>query len=64
LVEAGLAEQEDQVRARAAEIDALHDAPDSRALRWRLGVDGEFAEERLRRREIANFLDNLPGLRG
>ena len=64
LVEAGLAEQEDQVRARAAEIDALHDAPDSRALRWRLGVDGEFAEEGLRRREIANFLDNLPGLRG
>ncbi|MDR6114717.1 MULTISPECIES: type 1 glutamine amidotransferase [unclassified Sphingomonas] len=64
LVAVGLAEQEDQVRARAAEIDALHDAPDSRALRWRLGVDGEFAEEGLRRREIANFLDNLPGLRG
>jgi GMP synthase-like glutamine amidotransferase len=63
LVEAGLARTELDVEARAAEIDALHEEPDSRALRWRLGVDGEFAEERLRRREIANFLACLPDLR-
>ncbi|WP_230482210.1 type 1 glutamine amidotransferase [Sphingomonas sp. Leaf21] len=63
LVEAGLAEHEDEVQARVAVLDALHDSPDSRALRWRLGVDGEFAEERLRRREIANFLAHLPDLR-
>ncbi|MGE7204539.1 type 1 glutamine amidotransferase [Sphingomonas sp. NPDC019816] len=63
LVEAGLADSEDDVEARARDIDALHDAPESRALHWRLGVDGEFAEERLRRREIANFLASLPDLR-
>lgn len=64
LVEAGLARCEDDVAARAADIDALHDAPDDRALHWRLGIDGEFAEERLRRREIGNFLAALPALRG
>ncbi|WP_322965440.1 type 1 glutamine amidotransferase [Sphingomonas fuzhouensis] len=64
LVEAGLAEAESDVAARAAELDALHDDPDSRPLRWQLGIDGEFAEERLRRREIANFLANLRALRG
>ena len=63
LVDAGLARSEDEVRARAAEVDALHDDPDSRALRRRLGVDGEFAEERLRWRELANFLRCLPDLR-
>lgn len=63
LVEAGLAGHEDEVENRAADLDALHDAPDSRPLRWRLGVDGEFAEERLRRREIANFLAHLSGLK-
>ncbi|WP_454278116.1 type 1 glutamine amidotransferase [Sphingomonas sp. Marseille-Q8236] len=63
LVAAGLAEREDEVQECAAVMDALHDRPASRALRWRLGVDGEFAEERLRRREIANFLAHLPQLR-
>ncbi len=63
LLEAGLADSQDDVEARARDIDALHDAPDRRALHWRLGVDGEFAEERLRRREIANFLASLPDLR-
>jgi GMP synthase (glutamine-hydrolysing) len=63
LVEAGLAECESDVEARADEIAALHDDPANRALRWRLGVDGEFAEEHLRRREIANFLEHLPYLR-
>jgi GMP synthase-like glutamine amidotransferase len=63
LIEAGLARSEDEVKARAAEIDALHDDPDSRALRWLIGVDGEFAEEQLRRRELANFLACVPSLR-
>lgn len=64
LVEAGLARTEGDVDTRAAEIEALHADPDCRALRWRLGVDGEFAEEALRRREIRNFIDHLPALRG
>lgn len=64
LVEAGLANAEGDVEAWSRDLDALHEAPDDRALRWRLGVDGEFAEERLRRREIANFLAHLSKLRG
>ncbi len=63
LVEAGLARHDGDVEAHAGDIDALHDDPDCHAIRWRLGVDGEFAEEARRRREIANFLDNLPALR-
>ncbi|MDY0959090.1 type 1 glutamine amidotransferase [Sphingomonas sp. CFBP8993] len=64
LVKSGLALRESDIEARAAEIDALHDDPDSRSLRWSLGVDGEFAEERLRRREIVNFLNHVRQQRG
>lgn len=63
LVDAGLADDQDDVLSQADEIEALHRDPASRALRWRLGVDGEFADEDGRRREIANFLENIPGLR-
>ncbi|MEH3039140.1 MAG: type 1 glutamine amidotransferase [Sphingomonas paucimobilis] len=64
LVEAGLARTESCVDVRAGEIEALHNDPDCRALHWQLGVDGEFAEEALRRREIRNFIDHLPDLGG
>jgi GMP synthase (glutamine-hydrolysing) len=60
LVEAGLAEAEDEVEERAGVIEALHHAPDRRSLRWRLGVDGELADRDGRRREIVNFLAALP----
>lgn len=63
LVEAGLANQEVDASARADELDGLHREPSSRALRWLIGVDQEFAEERLRRREIINFLLSAPDLR-
>lgn len=63
LVEAGLARSENEVDRRAEEFDALHDDPGCSALLWQLGIDGEFAEEQLRRREISNFLDSLPDLR-
>ena len=63
LVDAGLAEQEDDVARRADDLVALHRRPDDAALRWRLGVDDEFAQERRRRREILNFLRHAPGLR-
>lgn len=62
LVESGLAENEAEVRERADLLGALHDAPERRSLRWRLGVDGEFADEPGRRREIVNFLNALPML--
>ena len=63
LVEAGLAANENEVVSRADDLEALHNRPYDRALRWRLGVDGQFAEEPLRRREINNFLRNAPLLR-
>ncbi|MBB4858410.1 GMP synthase (glutamine-hydrolyzing) [Novosphingobium chloroacetimidivorans] len=62
LVEAGLAHDEDAVRAYARDIYALHRQPDDRALQWRLGIDAELAEERKRRREIINFLRHVPAL--
>ncbi|WP_394646748.1 type 1 glutamine amidotransferase [uncultured Sphingomonas sp.] len=60
LVEAGLADEEGEVDERARVLDALHDAPERRSLRWRLGVDGELAGTDARRREIGNFLRALP----
>ena len=60
LVEAGLAETPAEVEERAEVIAALHEAPERRSLRWRLGVDGELADTDARRREIANFLAALP----
>ncbi|WP_267379038.1 type 1 glutamine amidotransferase [Sphingomonas sp. GC_Shp_6] len=63
LVAAGLADAQADVNARADDLLALHRDPGSRALRWKLGVDAEFAEERWRRREIVNFLRHAPMLR-
>ncbi|MEH3123389.1 MAG: type 1 glutamine amidotransferase [Sphingomonas phyllosphaerae] len=60
LVEAGLAETQAEVKERADVIAALHETPERRSLRWRLGVDGELADTDARRREIANFLAALP----
>ncbi|PZQ58516.1 MAG: glutamine amidotransferase [Sphingomonas taxi] len=62
LVTAGLADNEAEVAERADDFDDLHRAPDKRSLRWRLGVDGEFADEHARRRELRNFLAALPDL--
>lgn len=62
LVTAGLAESRRDVDARADQIEALHRKPDERALRWLFGVDGEFADEERRRREIINFLTALPAI--
>jgi GMP synthase-like glutamine amidotransferase len=63
LVAEGLAEHEQDILARADELDALHGRPDSPALHWRIGVDRHFAEERLRRLEITNFLNHAASLR-
>ncbi|WP_121116361.1 type 1 glutamine amidotransferase [Croceibacterium ferulae] len=63
LVEAGLAGSEADVSTIAHALDGLHHDPDSRPLRWKLGVDREVAEERRRRTEITNFLDHAPGLK-
>jgi len=59
LVEAGLARDADDVEAQAALFDALHDDPDSAALRWRLGIDRELAEEPRRRTELIAFVEHL-----
>lgn len=63
LLEAGLASNDGQVHSRAEEIEALHKNPQDRTLHWRIGVDGEFAIEKRRRRELVNFLNHAPYLR-
>jgi len=64
LVEDGLADDGAGVEAQAALLDRLHRDPASPAARWALGVDDEFAVEEQRRRELLNFLECLPRLRG
>lgn len=62
LIEAGLAEQEEDVVGRSALLERLHNSPQSRSLRWMLGVNGEFADETGRRRELNNFIAALPAI--
>ena len=59
LVEGGLARDAADVEVQAELLDALHDAPDSPALHWRLGIDAEVADERRRRHEIIAFIKHL-----
>ncbi len=63
LIAAGLADGSDDVEAQATLLDRLHDEPERRSLRWRLGIDDSFAEEARRRTELRNFLAHLPRLR-
>ena len=63
LIDEGLAESTSDITAIADLLQALHRHPDRHSLWWRLGVDGELAEERRRRTEITNFLDHAPTLR-
>jgi len=62
LVKADLARSEGEVEEQARLYDALDCEPESRALQWRLGVDGELALEERRRLEITNFLAAIPSL--
>lgn len=59
LVEDGLARGPEDVEAQAALFDALHEEPGNHAVRWRLGVDAEVAEEPKRRRELVAFLRHM-----
>ncbi len=59
LIAAGLAHDEAGVERRAALLDALHDAPEDRALLWELGLDRQFADQAQRRTELGNFVDTL-----
>ncbi len=62
LVEADLARSPDDVEAYARQIDALHAEPGRRDLAWRLGLDEQVTDERLRLAEIRNFIDALTRL--
>lgn len=53
----------DDVEEQASLFDRLEASPDDLSAWWRLGVDAEYAREDRRRRELRNFLDNLPALR-
>ena len=64
LQEAKLADTDEDVEVQASLLDDLHRQPERTSRRWRLGVGAEFAQEDLRRRELRNFLDHVPRLRG
>lgn len=59
LVHAGLAREPEEVTLQAALLDGLAREPDRRDLRWRLGVDGEFAHRERRTIEVRNFIERL-----
>jgi len=59
LVEAGLADDADQVRSVADLLKRLERDPGDRAALWALGLTAEATEQDRRRRELANFLDHL-----
>jgi len=62
LVEAGLAKGRDDVEAYARQVDALHREPGRRDLAWRLGLDEQVTDERLRQTELRNFVESLARL--
>lgn len=59
LIEADLARSQDDVEAYARQVDALHREPGRRDLAWRLGLDEQVTDERLRLAEIRNFIETL-----
>ena len=59
LIEAGLARSRAEVEAYAAEVDALHRAPDLRDVAWRLGLDEQVIDKDLRLTEVRNFVEAL-----
>jgi GMP synthase-like glutamine amidotransferase len=64
LVEEGLARSCADVEGRVVWFDALQDDAGDGAARWHLGIDDEFAVEDRRRRELRNFIDAAPRLKG
>jgi GMP synthase (glutamine-hydrolysing) len=59
LVEAGLARDGEDVEAYAWQVDGLHADPTRRDLAWRLGLDEQVTDERLRQTEMRNFVEAL-----
>ena len=64
LVARGIARNKAAVERHACLLEALHMDAEDRSARWELGVDGEFALEESRRRELTNFIANISRLRG
>ncbi|WP_328598591.1 type 1 glutamine amidotransferase [Croceibacterium xixiisoli] len=60
IVRMGLAEKEADVEEHADRLQKLHISPCDRSARWMLGIDDEVADERLRRRELINFIRAVP----
>ena len=63
LQDEGLARDRDDVEAQAELFARLEQVPDDLAAQWRLGVNEEYAEQRRRRRELCNFLEEITVLR-
>ncbi|MCW6507442.1 type 1 glutamine amidotransferase [Lichenifustis flavocetrariae] len=59
LIEQGLARTWTDVEDQASLIEALGREPDRRDLAWRLGVDDQVADPRLRQTELRNFIEHL-----
>jgi GMP synthase-like glutamine amidotransferase len=63
LIGEGLARYQTDVEHQAALFDILQHDDAASSARWQLGVDDQFAVEKLRRTELWNFLSEAPNLR-
>jgi GMP synthase (glutamine-hydrolysing) len=59
LIEHGLAVDAHAVEQHAAQVEALHEAPDRRDLAWQLGLDEQVTIPRKRAVEVHNFVEHL-----
>jgi GMP synthase (glutamine-hydrolysing) len=59
LIKAGFVQDEGEVEAYAARIDALHENPARRDAAWQLGLDAQVTDPALRSLELRNFIEHL-----
>jgi GMP synthase (glutamine-hydrolysing) len=59
IIEQGLASDQHEVETYAAMIEALGQDPARRDLAWRLGLDEQVTDTKLRRTELRNFIEHL-----
>jgi GMP synthase (glutamine-hydrolysing) len=56
LVGEGFFTDEEDLRCYVAELDALDRQPENKALAWRHGIDGAVLDQKMRTREVANWI--------
>ena len=59
LTEHGFFADHEEMQRMVDQMEQLHRRPDSKNLRWQLGVEDDLLSEDIRRRDFANWINNL-----